>query len=191
MHKEFVVDTSNEDVDLISASFPEAKFTLFKAFVNNDAFLTGLSCWFENEEVLEKLWSRINNFVGAEYQSKLENEFSSWNIYLVFFISKKISNSLKYTVENDAFFMRKIIFDNQLVAPEKEHIAKYLNDHILGKNINVECFLATTVADKPQYSSITQSLLNAKLSLGNSPEDKQSRKAWLDNAILEVDENEN
>lgn len=184
MHNEFVLDTSNEGIDLISAAFPEAKFTLFKALINNDAFLTGLACWVESEEILDKLWSRINNLVSAEYQTKLDDEYSSWNIYLVFFTPQKISNALKYTIENDTFFVRKIVFDNQLVELKEEKIAGYFNDHMLGKDILVDSISMVEV--EPLYSTITQSLLIANIPLGPGKKDKELRDAWLDKAILEV-----
>ena len=186
MHSEFVLDTSNEDIDIIKASFPQVKFTLYKALVSNDVFLSGLSCWVENEEVLESLWSRINSLVASEYQTKLDDDFSSWNIYLVFFTDQKISNSLKYTIENDTFFVRKIVSDNQLVELKEEKIAGYFNDHILGKDILVDSVSMKKVLIDPEYSPITQSLLRANIHLGSAKENKELRQAWLDKAILEV-----
>jgi hypothetical protein len=186
MHSDFILDTSNEYIDLIKASFPQVKFTLYKALVSNDVFLSGLSCWVENEEVLESLWSRINSLVASEYQTKLDDDFSSWNIYLAFFTDKKISNALKYTIENDTFFVRKIVFDNQLVELKEEKIAGYFNDHILGKDILVDSVSMKKVLIDPEYSPITQSLLRANIHLGPAKKDKELREAWLDKAILEV-----
>ena len=152
--------------------------------------MSAFSCRIENDEMLERLWSRINNLIGTEYQTQLDDEFSSWNIYLVFFTPQRISNALKYTIENDTFFVRKVVFDSQLVQLEKEHIAAYFNDHILGKDIKVESLSIKGVISQPKYSSITQSLLRAKLPLGRTTNEKKSRDVWLDKAILEVDNNE-
>jgi len=189
MNKDFIL-MDDKEVAFLNAVFPEVDFTLHQAMFGENVFMSTFTCRIGSEEILERLWSRINNLIGTEYQTKLNDEFSSWNIYLVFFIPEKISNALKYTIENDTFFMRKITFDNQQVAPEKEHIAEYLNDHILGKDILLEPLLSSKVTDDPKYSLITQSLLNAQLSLGRSTKDKQSREAWLDNAIIEVVNNE-
>jgi hypothetical protein len=189
MNGDFIL-MGNKEVAFLDSAFPEVKFSLHQAMFGENVFMSTFSCMVASEEILEGLWSRINSLIAAEYQTKLNDEFSSWNIYLVFFVLEKISNSLKYTIENDTFFMRKITFDSQLIEPEEKHVTEYLNDHILGKDIKIEPVLSGNVIDEPKYSSITQNLLNAKLSLGPSMKDKQSREAWLDNATLEVDNNE-
>jgi hypothetical protein len=93
-------------------------------------------------------------------------------------------------IENDAFFVRKIVHDDQQVQLEIDHVAKFLNDHILGENIKIETLISKNDIQDPKYSSITKSLLNANLSLGRTADDKKTRDAWLDNAILEVDNHE-
>ncbi|MEY8198115.1 MAG: hypothetical protein RPS47_02625 [Colwellia sp.] len=190
MKSNIYFETFEEGIEFIKASFPEVEFNLFKAFIGESEFLSGFSCWVESEEVLENTWSRITSLIGTEYQSKLADDFSSWNIYLAFFTPKKISNALKYTIENDTFFVRKIVFDSQTVQLEKDHIGKYLNDHILGKDIRVDSISLQGDESEPKYTSITQSLLNAKLPLSNAPKDKQLREAWLDSEFLKVDNDE-
>lgn len=186
MNSDFVL-VDDQKVDFLSVAFPEADFSLHQAVVAGNIFMSVFSCRIDSEEVLECLWSRINNLIGTEYQTKLDDEYSSWNIYLVFFTSQKISNALKYTIENDTFFVRKIVFDNQLSELKEEHLAGYFNDHILGKDILVESSSMLEVLSEPEYSSITQSLLRANISLGRTKKDKELRAGWLDKAILEVD----
>ncbi|MFT5813659.1 MAG: hypothetical protein ACI9VT_001412 [Psychroserpens sp.] len=186
MNSDFVV-VNDQEVDFLSVAFPEADFSLHKAAVAENIFMSVFSCCVESEKILERLWIRINNLIGTEYQTKLDDEYSSWNIYLVFFTSQKISNALKYTIENDTFFVRKIVFDNKLLELKEGHIAGYINDYILGKDILVNSISMQEVLSEPTYSPITQSLLRANIPLGLTKKDKESRKAWLDKAILEVD----
>jgi hypothetical protein len=186
MKSDFIL-MPDKEVDFLVNAFPEVDFSLYQAIVGENAFMSAFSCRVKNEETLERFWNRINNLIGTEYQTKLDDEFSGWNIYLTFFIPEKISNALKYTIENNTFFVRKIVFDSKFIQREKEQAATYLNNHILGKDIIIEPLLFQEVISEPNYSLTTQKLLNAKLPLGRSASDKASRQVWLDKAILEVD----
>ncbi|MDO6776230.1 hypothetical protein Q4591_12765 [Shewanella sp. 3_MG-2023] len=188
MKTEFFLDLG-DDINFLKDSFPELEFNLHKAKVNECSFFSVISCCIDNEETIECLWERINNLIGAEYLPTL-NDFSSWNIYFILLSPQKISNPLKYTIENDTFFVRKIIFDNQIKCVKKDHVAKLLNDHILGDDIDVSPVSNQVVQSEPNYSPITQSLLNTNLPLGRINNDKKRRNTWLDKVILEVDNHE-
>jgi hypothetical protein len=185
MNSDFVV-VDDKEIGFLSVAFPEADFSLHKAVFAENIFMSVFSCRVDSEKLLECLWSRINNLIGTEYQTKLDDEYSSWSIYLVFFATQKISNALKYTIENDTFFVRKIVFDNQLLELKEEHIARYFNDHILGKDILVDSTSMEKELIEPTYSPITQSLLRANIPLGLANKDKGLREAWLEKTILEV-----
>jgi hypothetical protein len=190
MKSDFILMVDKK-IDFLVTAFPEVEFSLYRAIVSDNSFISAFSCLINNEEVLEKLWSRINNLIGAEYQTRLDDKFSSWNIYLTFFIPKKINNSLKYTIENNTFFVRKMIFDNHFTPLDGDRIGTYLNNHILGKDIKVEKNPILESINVPLYTSITKNLLNAKLSLGKTADEKKLRDEWLDKAILKVDDDEN
>ncbi|QUM90559.1 hypothetical protein HWV03_18060 [Moritella sp. 36] len=204
MLPKFVLE-QDYDMKLLNLEFPDVEFNLYQALIGGKSFLSAFSCWIENEEILEQFWNRINNLIGIDYQTKLEDEFSSWNIYLVFFIPTTVSNSLKYTIENDTFFMRKIVFDSKLKSLNKDKFSAYLDDHILGKDIYIEQPSSQNVINSSIYSSVTQDLfamnnsiyssvtqdlLAMNISLGKSRDEKRMRGAWLDKIILEVENDE-
>ncbi len=178
------------DMKFLNRAFPDVEFNLYKALIDGKSFLSVFSCWIESEELLEQFWNRINNLIGIEYQTTLEDDFSSWNIYLALFIPNKVSNALKYNIENDTFFMRKVVFDNKPAPLSKDNIPTYLNNHILGKDIRIEASLNQDTIQDSSFSSITQSLLAMNLPLGRTDNEKKSREAWLDKIILEVGKNE-
>jgi len=188
MRTEFHLDLGI-NINFLKDSFPELEFNLYKAKINEHSFFSVISCCIDNEEILDLFWERINNLIGAEYLPTL-NDFSSWNMYLALLSPHKIGNALKYTIENDTFFMRKIIFDNQIEHLKNEHISNLLNDYILGDDIQADPLSSQVVLSEPKYSLVTQKLLTAKLSLDRTKSDKELRNAWLDNAILEVDNHE-
>lgn len=192
MKTKFILQPHN-DIEFLNSAFPEVEFSLYQAKVHKEdtnAFLSVFACWINNEEMLEQLWSRINSLIGAEYQVNLQDDFSSWNIYLVFFMPQKLSNRLKYTIENETFFVRKLVVDGKLKQPDPLKIATYLNNHILGEDIIPEQQPDQATANELQYSAMTQNLLTAKLALGRTAADKTSREVWLNNAILGIKDNE-
>jgi len=86
---------------------------------------------FDSEEVLNRMWRKISNFIALYFQNNLENEFERWNLYLFFLIKQKISNDLKYQIVNDTFSSRKIIIDQRM-----DQIS-IINDYILNNNLNI------------------------------------------------------
>jgi hypothetical protein len=189
MMNDFMLNDSI-DIGFLKSAFPEYEFNLYQAIVNEGCFMTAISCCVANESVLEKTWSRINNLIGTEYQTKLLEEYSRWNIYLVFFMTDQVDNALKYAIENDTVFLRKIVCDTDIVEPREVGLKKYINDHILGKDIALESKSIPSKGPFTPLSSTTKSLLMAKLPLGRGVEDSLRRKAWLDSAILKVVSNE-
>ncbi|MFT5621799.1 MAG: hypothetical protein ACI9GY_000711 [Brevundimonas sp.] len=184
----FEFDLESEvDIEFLNEAFPDVEFSLHRAKIGENSFLTVFSCWVENEELLEMFWSRINNLIGTEYQTKLQDEFSSWNIYLAFFIPAEVSNALKYNIENETFFMRKVVFDSKEKALDKVNISTYLNNHILGKDIRIEQRSNQEADDdESSYSFVTQKLLADKLPMSKARDDKELREKWLTKVISEV-----
>jgi hypothetical protein len=186
---EFALE-SEDETEFLDEAFPEVEFNLYRAIVGENSFLSVFSCWVENEELLEQFWSRINCLIGTEYQTKLQDEFSSWNIYLAFFIPAEVSNALKYNIENETFFMRKVVFDSKEKTLDKVNISTYLNNHILGKDIRIEQRSNQETDDESSYSSITQKLLDDKLPMSKARDDKELREKWLAKVISEVNNDE-
>jgi hypothetical protein len=186
MKTEFALE-SECDIEFLRLAFPKVEFNLYRAIVGENSFLSVFTCWVENEELLEQFWSRINCLIGTEYQTKLQNEFSSWNIYLAFFIPAEVSNALKYNIENETFFMRKVVFDSKEKALDKVNISTYLNNHILGKDIRIEQRSNQEADDdESSYSFVTQKLLADKLPMSKARDDKEFRERWLNKVISEV-----
>ena len=80
------------------------------------------------ESQLAELWEEINNRVAIDYQAGLSDDFSRWNVYLVFLVSGLISKQLRYTIENDKFALRKLMV----------FVIRLLNDEILGHDLVVD-----------------------------------------------------
>lgn len=179
------IEVNAKQVEFLSTAFPDVNFKLFQSYINHSAYFSVFYCTLADEGLLQQLWKRINNLISIEYQTQIEDDFTRWNIYLVFSIPMKISNSLKYLIENDTYFMRKIIND----CNDKKEIVSYLDNHILGKDI----FFGPSDIPKEveiQYSQITLDLLSADLPLNRSQESQKARDEWLNGLFQGADSNE-
>lgn len=89
-----------------------------------------ISC--ENENELQERWQYITEFVAANFQTNLKEEFSTWNIYLFFLVKGNVDNTLKYKIENDTFSSRKVVVEPQIDfdAIVEEHIINKLQINI-------------------------------------------------------------
>jgi len=108
-----------------------------------------LPCFFieiENKDRLDEIWMKVSDIIAVNYQSRLSNEFSIWNIYLFFLTKEPIENQLKYLIENDTFSSRKIVVDEYVDF--KSVIEKYvLNTDIKieSKSSNVQGFVPNSI----------------------------------------------
>tara|TARA_R110002049_G_scaffold286358_1_gene468124 strand:+ start:3570 stop:4151 length:582 start_codon:yes stop_codon:yes gene_type:complete len=192
MKTEFV--TTNENTNFLKDAFPDVKFEFYKANIpeidTSKAFFTAFVCHINTEHTLAKVWRRINNLIGAEYQSKLNEEFSSWNIYVVFLVKEPVSNIEKYKIENDTFFVRKLVCDNLKDSFMSFTTTEFLNNIIFGADIDPINDNQSTQLSKFQYSDVGERLLNEKLPFSKAPNDKSLRTTWLSKEISRIESNE-
>ncbi len=80
---------------------------------------------FEKESDLKEQWEDIADVLNYEYLSTNETtEFERWNNYLIFVITSEVSLETKYEIENDKFYMRKLVIE---LSTESEEMLKEKN----------------------------------------------------------------
>jgi hypothetical protein len=122
---------------------------------------------------LENNWREISNFIALHFQSKLENKFEIWNIYLFFKMPAKVESPLKYLIENDTFSSRKIIIEAEASneAIINEHIMN--TDLLFGeRNTDENIFQKNTtiweaLKDKPNTKKVSPSDMEAFENISN------------------------
>lgn len=128
----------NERVREVLQAFPEFRFELYTA--GKDSFISCLVCWITSAALLERDWSGIQNILALNF--KTERKTARWNIYIAFFCVDKVSDKLKYAIQNDKFSARKILFDGQQqsgsYAADIETALKLLNDELFSVDIVVD-----------------------------------------------------
>lgn len=94
-----------------------------------------LPCFFikiGETDKLDKIWMKASDIIAVNFQSRLVNEFSIWNIYLFFIVNEPIENDLKYLIENDTFSSRKIVIVGDIDFRE------IIDEHILNSDIKID-----------------------------------------------------
>lgn len=177
-----------EDMNLqsLNDAFPEVPFRLYKSMVSEkkpESFFSAITCVIDDESTLEDLWDKISSLISVDYQMELIDEFSRWNIYLMFITKQSVSNKVKYRIENDKFSVRKIVVDNFSAEPNLSIVVSYLNNHILSNDLRIEKGPVNLSTDDVERSEFTKNLMAANLPLGNSDKDKEKRSIWLNNAV--------
>ncbi len=139
MIKEYSVDEINFDIN---------KYDLKCWGIDDDNPMYVFSKEFDTEEELNKNWENINSTVAIEFQSKLENQVSIWNLYLIFLIHESISIESKYKIEKDKFSTRKVVIDNILDVSD-ENIKNLISNHISFDDLDIKGIIPS----REEYSS--------------------------------------
>ncbi|MFY0632096.1 MAG: hypothetical protein JXR05_17180 [Flavobacteriaceae bacterium] len=100
----------NDPIKILESRFSNLRFN-FKE-VEFGGSIPIFFIYVENEKSLEGNWTKIADTIAVEFQARLLDEFSVWNIYLFYIIDAPIKKELKYKIENDTFSSRKIIIEN-------------------------------------------------------------------------------
>ncbi len=137
-----------------------------------------LPCFFieiENNKKLREIWMKASDMIAINFQSRLKNEFSIWNIYLFFMVKETVESELKYSIENDTFSSRKIVIEGSVdpksivgkfvinsdveIGPDLEKVEEFKPNPILFNQINgIEVKTRVTNAIKDAHSSIVKSI---------------------------------
>lgn len=131
------------DLSALRQEFSTINFGYFES--DNDGFMRCISASFEDCEEVTKLWSDVQNMASAYLKPK--GDYAKWNMYFAIFCVGKIPIPNKYTIQNDKFAMRKIIFDGFDNLPNEMEIQYALNKAILGADLRIVEFPTDQVKD--------------------------------------------
>jgi len=108
---------------------------------------------------LEKEWKNINNILSEDIDDFLETFFMRWNVYCIYIIEDDVTKELKYKVENNTFFARKIVEDNYTLDLSEENIKNLISSHISFDDLDIR---GTTPTKEPYLSNslVYKKLLN-------------------------------
>ncbi|MFT5727716.1 MAG: hypothetical protein ACI8PB_001857 [Desulforhopalus sp.] len=112
----------------------------YVASFNDASKLTAFCCFVSSDFLLEDKWREVSDCISHDYLTTLISDFEYWNSYLVFICSVDVPKALKYEIENDKLYMRKLV-EKKLVSwedatPEKA-IIEMLNRRLLLSHIDL------------------------------------------------------
>lgn len=90
---------------------------------------------FFNTTDLDNNWQKINNVLSQGLSKYLVDDFKKWNVYLLYVVNEKVDKGLKYKIENNTFFSRKILVDSYESELSEIAVEKLINTNILFKDI--------------------------------------------------------
>lgn len=156
----------NERLTYLEQEFEGLNFELLATEGNER--ISCIICSSVHSKTISESWEKIVGLIAGIYQSALTNEFSKWNIYLVFFSKEPLDLALKYKIENNKFSMRKIVINERLL-PSGQSVHEYLNSEILGLDLQL------LTQNPNQATTLVPSKLSQLIeSLGEIPFDQKT-----------------
>ncbi|MCC3857337.1 hypothetical protein IB289_13145 [Vibrio parahaemolyticus] len=129
-------------------------------------------CCFSSVKNMDDLWERINSVLAVHLTEHFESDFQRWNVYAFMTSNKKIPPALQYKIENDTFFSRKIVLQNNYTSFNDINISEMINSYIV--NSDIEVGLAE---DKIYFEYSSESLVYDILSNENIDKGKDSTES--------------
>ncbi|MCG3692499.1 ABC-three component system middle component 1 [Aliarcobacter butzleri] len=77
-----------------------------------------------------KLFDNLTSTLSMLLEEYLQDDFKRWNVYFIYITAEPVTKEIKYKVENDTFFARKIVEDNYLFQLSDENIKNIISEHI-------------------------------------------------------------
>ena len=113
----------------------------------------------KNSKKLEENWQKISNVLSESIEDELQvNNFIRWNVYIIYILEEKVTKEVKYKIENNTFFARKIIEDRYKLDLKDENIQKLIEKHITFNDIK----LINTSQTSDEYNSESKVYLELK-----------------------------
>ncbi len=77
-----------------------------------------------------KLFDNLTSSISMYMENYLEDDFKRWNVYILYIFEVSIEKEIKYKIENDTFFARKIVEDEYSSQLTDKNIEELISKHI-------------------------------------------------------------
>jgi hypothetical protein len=138
-------------------------------------------------EQLDINWESLTDMIAGYYQADIEDEYETWNFYIVFLSEFEIPKNLKYKIENDKYSSRKIVLDNMLPPIDDKKITDEISKKIFLFDADIEQQRdalqrdLAEIVDKDLYS-----LINKKNLEGLGKVAKEEKKRVFENILRNI-----
>ncbi|CAE6935091.1 MULTISPECIES: ABC-three component system middle component 1 [Vibrio] len=141
---------------------------------------------FDKESDLSEQWEDIADVLNYEYLSSNETtEFERWNNYLIFVVRGGISLETKYEIENDKFYMRKLVleFSNEEYETLKEKTITLLNNKLLLQDFYLSNNNYKNDKWKDSLGDYSKSIASENITSGRDKTSKTARIDWINRML--------
>ncbi|MED3541310.1 ABC-three component system middle component 1 [Bacillus toyonensis] len=91
---------------------------------------------FEDQEELKEKWQPISSDIALHFQGSLQSNIEIWNIYILFIVRGKVSNELRYFVEQNKYSSRKLVVDKRRESISEIDIQEIVNEKLFDLKLN-------------------------------------------------------
>lgn len=187
----------NLNLEFLSDFSGNWQFSVYETSIGNiNNSITAFCAKTSGKTSLRKDWLAVTDAINNGYLTNVDSDFEHWNSYLLFIVDEKIlkSDGLQFEIENDKFYMRKIVEYNIQNNIDGHQIINILNRKILSADIN---FQVSEYPDqkinidspaKPEL--IYQSLIDKKIPVDTTISAKGKRHDWLANELNRIKNHE-
>lgn len=157
---------------------------------NHQSKLTAFCCSVSSCSMLKEKWREVSDCISHDYLTGKISDFERWNSYLVFICNLDVPNALKYEIENDKLYMRKLVERKPVGSDDaitESTIISRLNNRLLLSHIDLSGYKNEDTSVFPTLSKWGQSVVDEKVPSDPRREiDKQTRAAWIKGALAEA-----
>jgi len=104
---------------------------------------------FQTIENLAENWKNINNVLSEDIDEFINTLIMRWNVYCIYTTIEDVNKELKYKIQNNTFFARKIVEDNYTLDLSEENIKKLISSHISFDDLDIK----DTIPKNEEYTS--------------------------------------
>lgn len=171
------------DLGFLSAQCDGIEFHMFRSD-DSLSYISCIACLCERASDIIKHWRAIQGFVSVHYQPK--GNLASWNLYLAYVTTQKLSLWQKYEIENNKFSARKVVLDGCSEMPTPDQLAVELEKQLLGSDLTLD-----SRVNEPREALLSLEEFVRGAPLDQKVESKEKRASMINNIIEFLNKDEN
>lgn len=116
------------------------KYSIKELFLVKNDFIVLIMKFKKLDQFIEnnaKLFDSLTSSLSMYLEIYLNDDFKRWNVYVIYLAEELVSREIKYKIENDPFFARKIVEDNYSLELTDESIEKLISEHVMLNDLQI------------------------------------------------------
>ncbi|GEA21724.1 ABC-three component system middle component 1 [Vibrio harveyi] len=161
---------------------------ILSANLLDNADINAFCVFVKESKELSKHWKSISDEINYDYLHNYKpSEFERWNNYLVYVCGEDIETSLKYEIENDKFYMRKIAISASEIQCNtvQDYVIGILNKKLLLTSVTQRKRDVDNIEWKSSLNDYSISIESSNITTGRDAKSIKMRNQWIDQMLDE------